>query len=126
MPNLHLLTAGTTPPNPSELLESARFTEFIAHLEKYFDWVILDSPPVMPVTDSIVLSAKVDGVLLVASAETTPMPALRGALEQLRRARASLMGVVLNQVDVRRRGYYYAGYYHRDYENYYVGSSPQE
>ena len=128
VPNLHLLTAGTTPPNPSELLESLRFSEFLGRLEQYFDWVILDSPPVMPVTDSIVLSGKVDGVLMVASAETTPMPALRGALEQLKRGRASVLGVVLNQVDVRRRGYYYAGYagyYHRDYEADYLGTAAE-
>ncbi|HEY7448926.1 MAG TPA: polysaccharide biosynthesis tyrosine autokinase, partial [Vicinamibacterales bacterium] len=56
VPGLHLLTSGTLPPNPSELLDSRRFKKFLLQLGKYYDWVVLDSPPVMPVTDAIVLA----------------------------------------------------------------------
>jgi capsular exopolysaccharide synthesis family protein len=122
-PNLHLLPAGTTSPNPSELLDSTRFAEFLAHLEKYFDWVVLDSPPLMPVTDALVIANKVNGVLLVATAEATPLPALRTALDQLRRSRVPVLGTVLNQVDLKRRAYYYTEYYHREYDAYYVRSA---
>ena len=68
---LHVLTSGTIPPNPSELLESQRFKDFLVHLSRYFDWVLIDSPPVLPVTDAMVLSQHVAGVVLVMSADAT-------------------------------------------------------
>jgi tyrosine-protein kinase Etk/Wzc len=120
VPNLHLLPCGTTPPNPSELLESRRFVEFLERLRKHFDWVIIDAPPVLPVTDASVLAGRVNGVIFVASAEQTPIPALRGALEQLTKARATMLGAVLNVVDMQKRGYYYTEYYNRDYDKYYA------
>jgi capsular exopolysaccharide synthesis family protein len=123
VPNLHLLTCGATPPNPSELLESRRFTKFLAQLHSHFDWVVIDAPPILPVTDASILCGKVNGVLFVASAEKTPLPALRGALEQLARTQAHILGVVLNLVDVKRRGYYYTEYYNRDTEKYYTKSA---
>ena len=123
IPNLHVLTCGTTPPNPSELLESRRFAEFLDRLQKHFDWVILDAPPILPVTDASVLSGKVNGVIFVVSAEQTPLPALRGALEQLGKTQAHVLGAVLNGVDMERRGYYYTEYYNRDTAKYYAKSA---
>jgi len=120
VPNLHILPCGSTPPNPSELLESRRFSEFLERLDKHFDWVIFDAPPILPVTDASVLAGKVSGVVFVSSAEQTPMPALRGALEQLNKAHAHVIGAVLNVVDMKRRGYYYTEYYNRDYDRYYA------
>jgi capsular exopolysaccharide synthesis family protein len=119
VPGLHLLTSGTLPPNPSELLHSRRFKKFLLQLGKYYDWVVLDSPPVMPVTDAIVLADVASGVIFVTAAETTPLPAARSAIEQLRRAPAPLLGAVLNRADLKRRSYYYTKYYRRDYEGYY-------
>jgi polysaccharide biosynthesis transport protein len=124
VPGLHILTSGTLPPNPSELLDSRRFKKFLLQLGKYYDWVVLDSPPVMPVTDAIVLADVVSGVIFVAAAETTPLPAARSAIEQLRRAPAPLLGAVLNRADLKRRSYYYTKYYRRDYEGYYERATP--
>lgn len=117
VPRLHILTAGTLPPNPSELLDSQRFRKFLGQLGKHYDWVILDSPPVMPVTDAMVLAEVATGVIFVAAAETTPIPASRTAIDQLRRAPAPLLGAVLNRADLKRRGYY-ARYYKRAYQTY--------
>jgi polysaccharide biosynthesis transport protein len=119
---LHVLPSGTLPPNPSELLESKRFKEFLAHLAQYFDWVVIDSPPVLPVTDAMVLSQNVAGVVLVTSADTTPVQAARAAIEQLDAARARIFGAVLNRVDLERRAYYYAHHYREDDERYYSRS----
>jgi capsular exopolysaccharide synthesis family protein len=119
VPRLHILTAGTLPPNPSELLDSRRFKRFLSQLGKYYDWVILDSPPVLPVTDAIVLADVASGVVFVAAADTTPMPATRSAIDQLRRAPAPLLGAVLNRADLKRRGYYYRRYYRPEYQGYY-------
>jgi capsular exopolysaccharide synthesis family protein len=124
VPRLHLLTAGTLPPNPSELLDSRRFKKFLVQLGKHYDWVILDSPPVIPVTDAIVLADVVTGVIFVAAAETTPMPATRNAIEQLRRAPAPVLGAVLNRADLKRRAYYYRRYYPRGYQGYYSPPAP--
>jgi capsular exopolysaccharide synthesis family protein len=118
IPRLHILTAGTLPPNPSELLDSRRFKRFLSQLGTHYDWVILDTPPVMPVTDAIVLADVATGVIFVAAAETTPIPATRTALDQLRRSPAPLLGAVLNRADLSRRGYYYARYYRREYHAY--------
>ena len=118
-----MLTCGSLPPNPSELLESRRFLEFLDRLQKHFDWVVIDAPPILPVTDASIISGHVDGVIFVASAEQTPLPALRGALEQLSKTSAHVLGVVLNLVDTQRRGYYYSEYYHRDYNRYYEKSA---
>jgi capsular exopolysaccharide synthesis family protein len=117
IPQLHILTAGPLPPNPSELLDSHRFRKFLTQLGKFYDWVILDSPPVMPVTDAIVLAEVATGVIFVTAAEETPIPASRNAINQLRRAPAPVLGVVLNRADVKRR--YYTRYYTRAYQAYY-------
>jgi capsular exopolysaccharide synthesis family protein len=119
-----LLPSGTHPPNPSELLDSDRFSQTLRLLRETYDWVIIDSPPVMPVTDALILASAVDDVIIVASAEVTPLPALRGTLEQLGRAPSRILGVVLNRVDLQRRAYYYSDYYHRDYDRYYVKDQP--
>lgn len=121
--NLHLLAAGTLPPNPSELLDSKRFREFLKHLAKHYDWVILDAPPIMPVTDAIVLSDVVTGVLIVVAAETTPLPLLRTAVGALERTTAIKIGAVLNKANLVGRPYYYAKYYRTDYKSYYVQPS---
>lgn len=123
VPGLSVLTSGTLPPNPSELLESKRFREFMAQLGRYFDWVLIDSPPLLPVTDAMVLAHEVSGVILVVSADATPLQAARTAIEQLDTARARILGAVLNRVDLKRRAYYYANHYREEDERYYRRSS---
>jgi capsular exopolysaccharide synthesis family protein len=123
LPSLHLLTSGTVPPNPSELLDSRRFKELMALLGKHYDWVILDSPPVLPVTDAVVMAECASAVVLVTAADRTPLQAARSAVEHLMTARAHIIGAVLNRADLDRRAYYYSKYYRTEYESYYAQST---
>jgi polysaccharide biosynthesis transport protein len=108
---LYLLASGPLPPNPSELLSSARAGEVLASMRAEFDMVLLDSPPVLPVTDAAVLSTRADAILLVATAGTTTRREFSRAVELLRQIEAPLVGSVLNGV-TGERGYGYSyGYY---------------
>ncbi|MBE7191232.1 MAG: polysaccharide biosynthesis tyrosine autokinase [Gordonia polyisoprenivorans] len=93
--DLWILTAGTQAPNPAELLGSSRMRDAIADLGGSFDVVIVDSPPVLPVTDAVVLSAWADGTVLVARASKTRIGDLRDAVTQLAAADGALLGSVL-------------------------------
>jgi len=111
MSRLGIVPSGELPPNPSELLGSKRMHNLLEELKARNDIVIIDSPPVIPVTDATVLARQVDGVLLVIDARTTCKAAARRAVETLRRVGANVIGVVLNAVPLRRGGYYYSGEY---------------
>jgi capsular exopolysaccharide synthesis family protein len=117
--NLWLMPSGVTPPNPAELLASKRFKDFIATLEQHFDWVIVDSPPAIAVTDASVIAHVVHGVIFVVRCERTNKHTALTALEQLVSAKAKFLGGILNRVDVRRNPYYYAHYYKKSYTAYY-------
>ena len=109
--NLWLLPSGSLPPNPAELLASARMKELIATLAKDADLVLFDSPPTLVVTDAAILGVRVDGVVLVNDGGSTRSNDARRAVEELKRVRANLLGVVLNRMSGRGSGYYYAYYY---------------
>lgn len=96
--NLHILTAGALPPNPSELLSSALFGDFIGDLASRFDVILIDAPPVLPVTDAAILSTRVDGVILVYQLGRVGRAALRRAKVHLDNVHATIRGVVLNDV----------------------------
>jgi polysaccharide biosynthesis transport protein len=114
--NLHAITSGNLPPNPSELLSSGRMSEILKLLCDQFNTVIVDSPPTLLVTDAMVLAQRVDGVLLVVKPSVTKWASLRQAIEQLQRVKANLLGIVVNDVNVgRSRYYYYRGYYKQKY-----------
>ncbi|RLD06200.1 MAG: protein tyrosine kinase [Chloroflexota bacterium] len=117
IPNLSLITSGNLPPNPAELLGSEKMQQILAKVEAQSDVVILDSPPVIAVTDATVLSQRVDGVLLVIQPGTAKVAAIQKAIEQLRRVGANVIGVVLNNVasNSSRYSYYYYYYYADDY-----------
>jgi capsular exopolysaccharide synthesis family protein len=116
VPNLHAITSGNLPPNPSELLSSGRMSDILKLLRNQFNTIIVDSPPVLLVTDAMVLAQHVDGVLLVVKPSLTKWAALRQAIEQLQRVKANILGVVVNDVNVgRSRYYYYRGYYKQKY-----------
>jgi succinoglycan biosynthesis transport protein ExoP len=119
---LWLMPAGHIPPNPAELLGSRRYTDFIASLSVHFDWVILDTPPVMVVADSSIVANQSTGVVFVVRADHTSKHAVRAAVEQLEAANANLVGSVLNSVDLVRNPYYYSAYYRKDYARYYVSA----
>lgn len=106
--NLSVITCGTIPPNPSELLGSERMSQTLKDLEERFDLVIIDTPP-MIVSDAQILSSKVDGVIFVViPGQTRAIAALR-PMEELRRIDSTVMGVVANKIP-RSRDYYYGGY----------------
>ena len=117
---VRVLTSGSLPPNPAELLGSAKMTEIIKTCEQNADIVILDSPPFV-VSDAVILAAKTDGVLLVIEPGGTKIDMARTMLEQLERAGAHVVGVVLNPIS-RQRAQYYAGRY-RYYSEYYSSRS---
>lgn len=119
-PNLWIMAAGKHPPNPAELLGSRRFKDFLASLGEHFDWVVIDSPPVMAVTDASVLAHTATGVVFVVGSEMTSKGSAKAALEQLDAAKARYVGGILNRVDLRRNPYYYGRYYRKEYQNYYT------
>jgi non-specific protein-tyrosine kinase len=110
--NLSVLTSGPIPPNPSELLGSRRMAHVVEQLSKAADLVIFDTPPVLVVTDASVLGRQVDGVVLVADAGGTREQALAQTVNELRKTGANLLGIALNRLDSRSRGYYYYYYYY--------------
>ena len=110
--NLRVLTAGDLPPNPSELLGSEKMQIILNSLKEIAEYSVIDSPPVMAVTDSAVLAPKVDGVLLVVKPGETQLAIARKTVEMLRRGDVHLLGVVLNEVNFRQSRYYYKGYYY--------------
>jgi capsular exopolysaccharide synthesis family protein len=115
--NLYLMTGGSVPPNPAELLGSKKMGSLIKLVGEHVDHVIIDSPPISAVTDAVVLASQVDGVLLVLEAGKTRSGSALQAKEQLERVGANLVGVVLNKVPIGRDGYYYS--YHYSYYNSY-------
>lgn len=128
---LEVLAAGPVPPNPSEILGSERMRQLIAELGKDA-LVIIDSPPVLPVTDAAVLSTRADGALLVVSTGRTTFDQLEAALELLDKARAKPLGIVLNRVPTSgagavRYGYQYRGDYYSSSHRHAAGpESPVE
>jgi tyrosine-protein kinase Etk/Wzc len=116
MNNLFLITSGTIPPNPAEMLNSVQMEEFIAKVRSEFDFVIIDSPPIIAVTDAEILARKVDGNILVVSAEYTERDMLDRALQLLKNDQSVLIGTVLNNFNT-KPGY---GSYHKYY--YYYGT----
>lgn len=112
---LVVLPSGELPPNPAELLGSARMQAMLERVLERVEIAVIDSPPLLPVTDAAVLARSVDGVLLVIEAGRTRKSAARQALESLRQVGANVLGVVLNGVPQRRSGYaYYYQYPHED------------
>lgn len=118
--NLDVLVCGPLPPNPAELLHTARFKEIVADLARRYDHVIFDTAPVGPVTDPVVLGAQVDGVVLVAKCDQTTRAMARAALRTLQDANVRLLGAILNDVDVTSKRY--AGVYYSYYRRYTYGA----
>jgi len=114
---LSLLPCGSEATNPAEILGTTGVREMLSRACSIYDWVLVDSPPVLAVADATILSPAVDGIVLVVESGRTPAAALREAEERLRSVAGRIVGVVLNKVDVRRSasvgGYYYEGYTNR-------------
>lgn len=114
VPSLHILPPGTPPPNPAELLDSNRARALCGELADRYDVVIIDSPPVVPVTDAVVMAGWVDAVLLVVAHRATSRRGLARSVELLRHVDAPLVGTVLNRVPP-REGYGDQGYRYNSY-----------
>jgi len=114
---LSVMPSGLIPPNPSEMLGSERMSFLIRYLEKQFDFVIIDTPPILPASDALMVAPQVGGVVLVVKAGLLSRKMVKKAVEQLQMSKAILLGVVLNRVDVKREGYY--NYYQKYYSSYY-------
>jgi polysaccharide biosynthesis transport protein len=105
---LHVVCAGTMAANPSEMMGSARFSALITDLAQRYDFVVLDSPPALPVADAVALSRAVDGVLMVSQANRTSKRALAEGLARLEQVGAAVVGIVLNRAsEGSSRGYGY-------------------
>jgi succinoglycan biosynthesis transport protein ExoP len=119
VPGLWVLPAGQVPTNPAELLSARRYQEFQLRWEQSFDWIVLDAPPVMAVTDAAVIANLATCVLFVVGAEMTRRRAAQTARAQLERAHAPIIGAVLNKVDLKHHAYYYSEYYSPEYSEHY-------
>jgi len=123
--NLHIITSGTMPPNPAELVESKRLREFIEEAKEDYDLIIFDSPPILSTADAAILSSKVDGVLLVYRVGTVSRGLLKRATSQLDQVKCNILGVILNGLkpeispDFQDFKYYkhYYSYGHRETES---------
>lgn len=112
IPNLHILPSGTIPPNPSEILSSPGMTQLMSALRGHYQYILIDSPPLMAATDAAVLVQFSDGVILVIRAGEMQKGVIQNGLNILRSVNANALGAVLNDVDMDEKSYYYYPYYY--------------
>ncbi|ADQ14018.1 CpsD/CapB family tyrosine-protein kinase [Halanaerobium hydrogeniformans] len=109
---LYILPAGPIPPNPAEMLGSKRMSKVLENLQEKADIIIIDAPPILPVTDAVLLSQKVDGVIITAECNETRKDVFQKAQQRLEQVEANILGTILNKYPVNKSSYY-------TYENYY-------
>lgn len=109
---LYALTGGVIPPNPSELLGSEQMKNVLQRAKEQYDYVLIDTPPVMPVTDALIVGRFVDGMILVIPSAEVKVEMARDVKNQLVNAGANILGVVLNKVRSEHHGYGYGYYYY--------------
>ncbi len=112
---LSFMSAGSLPPNPTELLGSERMSQVLAMVAHQHDVVIIDSPPVMPVSDALLLATVVDGVVLVVNSLKTSKHHVKMAAAKLEYARAKIFGVLLNEIDLKHPNYGHYSHYYNHY-----------
>ena len=105
VPNLSVLPCGPIPPNPAELISSERMRLMLKELGEKYDHILIDSPPLINVTDPVILSTMVDGVIMVVQAGRSTRDIVRRARQELGSVGAKIFGVVLNNLDIKREGY---------------------
>ena len=124
--NLSIINSGDLPPNPSELLGSQKMTAILNQLKEKFDLLLIDSPPTLAVTDPLVLIPNIDGVILVVRPGKTRTADAKQAVESLRRINANILGVVINDLDIKHSRYRYRYYKYKSsqyYNKYYATSN---
>jgi capsular exopolysaccharide synthesis family protein len=114
-PNLDVIPCGPIPPNPSEIIGSKRMIQLIDSLRKDYDRIIIDSPPLTAVTDSVILAQASDGVILIVRAGDTPRQVVLNGVTQLNSVNSHILGAVLNGVNTGKDSYYYYQYYYYYY-----------
>jgi capsular exopolysaccharide synthesis family protein len=124
LPDLLILPAGTPPPNPAELLASAKMKNVLEELRKQYDHIVIDTPPTLSVTDAVVMSTSADAVVLVIRSGHTTKPALRRARDILLQVNARLCGVLVNAVDLNSPDYFYYYEYQGKYGHGYYQEDP--
>jgi capsular exopolysaccharide synthesis family protein len=112
---LYLLSSGPRAPNPAELICSIKMEKLVQTLRQKFDHIIIDSPPILPITDATIISTLVDGVIMVVESDKTSRAALNRACRVMEHSGGRILGTVFNKVDTRRDGYYGYRYYHGYY-----------
>jgi capsular exopolysaccharide synthesis family protein len=114
-PNVFAMTCGPIPPNPAEVFAHERFRQLITELKENFDWVMIDSPPVVSLADAVLLASMADMITLVIKHNENDKDLIRRCVFDLRRVNGNVVGAVLNNVDLERshyKDYYYVGYYY--------------
>jgi capsular exopolysaccharide synthesis family protein len=115
VPNLYVINSGPLPPNPVELLGAERMGSLLDDMKKRFDYVLIDAPPVLPVSDAIVLGSKIEGMILVIWGGKTTREALKRAKEKLSTHHIKCVGVILNNINLGEHDYYYMKRYYQYY-----------
>jgi capsular exopolysaccharide synthesis family protein len=118
IPNLYLINSGPIPPNPAELLGSEKMVKLIEDLKQQFNYILFDTPPILAVSDALVLGPMIDGMILIVWGEKTSREVLKRAKEKLDLLKIKTLGAVINNLNIRRSGYYYK-YYHYYHYHYY-------
>ena len=118
IPKFHLMIAGRAVPGPTELLESQRFQNMIDSLRSVYDYIIIDCPPLGLVIDAAIIAKKCDGAILVLHSGATKFRLAQDVKEKLERTGVSILGVVLNKVEVKKNKGYYSKYYGKRYGGY--------
>ena len=110
--NLHILTCGAMPPNPSEILSSNKMKEFITSLKEYYDYIFIDTPPIGIVTDAGIISTYSDGCIFVVGSKQCDIEMAKYAKERLEKVGANIIGAVLNKFEAEGGSYNYYNYYY--------------
>ncbi|MCI5066238.1 polysaccharide biosynthesis tyrosine autokinase [bacterium] len=118
-----IIPSGSIPPNPAELIGSLEMRRLLENLRNQYDFVVIDSPPILPVTDSVVLSRYADGAVVVVKGGATPRRLVKEAVARLRNVGTRVLGTILNDIDFRGADYHY---YNRYYSAYYQRDEPTE
>ena len=112
--NLHVLTCGAIPPNPSEMLSSKKIRDFIESLREYYDYIFIDAPPIGIVTDAGIISTYTDGCIFVVGAGDADIEMAKVSKERLEKVGANILGVVLNKFEASGASGYYNYYYEQE------------
>lgn len=121
-PQMHLILAGPVAPNPSELLGNKYFKHLIKGVREIYDYVIVDTPPLGSVIDSVVAAQECDGIVLVVAANQTSRKLVQAITSQLQNSNCHLLGIILNKIPMKKNSYY-GKYYGKYYEKYYGNSN---